>query len=237
MESPDLDLFFGEMDAAGISRIGIPGRVPNRWWGGSGNDLVFAACADRPDRLFALAAVDPFDTEAPSSIASLKAAGARAIVLEPGIADPRAYVDDPRCDEVFAASVESELPVLIMGGGEAGPDLSFNDPLRFERVAIRFPALQLVNVHAGWPFVQGILGVAYRRPNVWLMGDVYFPRLPGEGDYVCAMKTYLEGRFLFATGFPYLPMKDTVDEYGRLGLPEPTLEKVMGLNAQRLFGL
>ncbi|WP_283137981.1 amidohydrolase family protein [Rhizohabitans arisaemae] len=237
MEGKDLDGYLAECAAAGIVRAGIPARAPNRWWGGQGNAPVFAACAERPGFFFGYAAVDPFAEGAADSVAGLRDSGARAIVLEPGVADEPAYVDDPRIDPVYEASLAAGLPVLLMGGGETGPDLSFSDPLRFERVAIRFPGLPLVNVHGGWPHAQAALGVAFRRPNVWMLPDVYFPGLPGEHDYVLAMRTYLADRFLFATGYPFCPVQATVDRYLSFGLPDETLENVLYHNAVRLFGL
>lgn len=232
-----LHLFWSEFAAAGIERAGVPARVPNRWWGGKGNGPVFDAC-DADERLFAYAALNPYDDpQAADDVALLKRRGARGIVVEPGIADQPAYVDDPRIDALCEACVAERLPLFVMAGGEAGPDLSFCDPVLFERLAIRHPALQLVNVHGGWPFVQEALGVAFRRPNVWILGDVYFPNLPGEADIVLAIRTFLQERFLFSTGYPFCPLQATVDRYLEFGLPDHVLENVMGLNATRLLAL
>ncbi len=130
-----------------------------------------------------------------------------------------------------------DVPALIMGGGEAGPDLSFSDPARIDRVAIRFPELTIVNVHGGWPLAQAAVGVAFRRSNVWILPDVYFPGLPGEHDYVAAMKTFLADRFLFATGYPFCPISETIDRFAAFGLSDEILVKVFRDNAVRLFGL
>lgn len=237
MERADLAEYRAECAAAGIVRAGLPARVPNRWWGGQGNDPVFAACEDEGGFYFPYAAVDPFVGGAAGSIEGLRERGARAVVLEPGIADEPAYVDDPAMSPVYEACQALALPVLLMGGGETGPDLSFSDPVRFERVAIRFPDLPLVNVHGGWPLAQAALGVAFRRPNVWLLPDVYFPGLPGEADYLLALRTYLADRFLFATGYPFCPIEETVRRYLTFGLGDDLLAKVLAGNAVRLFGL
>ena len=236
MAGSDLAGYRAECAGAGIVSAGIPARVPNKWWGGQGNDPVFAAAAD-DSFYFPYAAVDPFLTGAAESVGGLVQRGARGIVLEPGIAEEPSYVDDPRIDPVYEACLAADIPVLLMGGGETGPDLSFSDPLRFERVALRFPSLTLVNVHGGWPLVQAALGVAFRRPNVWLLPDVYFPGLPGEADYVLAMRTFLANRFLFATGYPFCPVQATVDRYLSFGLPDSILSKVLHDNAARLFKL
>lgn len=237
MTGKDLDGYLAAVRRTGIERVGIPARVPNRWWGGQGNDLVFEACAQHPDLLYPYAAVDPSAAGAPDEVGALVARGARGIVLEPGICDVPCYVDEPTFDPLYGTCSDIGVPVLLMGGGETGPNLTFSDPVRFERVAIRFPQLQLVNVHGGWPLVQAALGVAYRRPNVWLLPDVYFPGLPGEQDYILAMRTFLRDRFVFATGYPFCPVEDILDRYHGFGLPDDVLAGVLGGNARRLFRL
>lgn len=237
LEQRSLDLFWEETAAAGIDLAGVPARVPNRWWGGAGNEPVFEACTAE-SRFFAYAALNPYDDAgAADAVAGLKERGAVGIVVEPGIADEPAYVDDPRIDPLCEACLGAGLPLLIMAGGEAGPDLSFCDPVLLDRLAVRHPALQIVNVHGGWPYVQEALGVAFRRRNVWYLGDVYFPNLPGEPDIVLAIRTFLQERFLFSTGYPFCPLKAVVDRYLGFGLPDDVLENVMGGNAARLFGI
>ena len=234
--SADLDLFLGEIEAAGISRVGIPARVDNAMYGGASNEAVLAACAVE-ERFFAYAAVDPERADAADSVADLVDAGAIGIVVEPGVGSPPAHLDERRFDPVWEACLAAGVPVLIQAGGGAGPDYSYSDPVRLERLAARFPELQIVNVHGGWPFVQAALGVAYRRPNIWMLADFYFPGLPGHDDYVRAMGTYLQDRFLFATSFPSCPVAEVVRRYTELALPAGVVEKVLGANATRLFGL
>jgi uncharacterized protein len=237
LEARSLDLYWSEMDAAGVELACVPARVPNRWWGGTGNEGVFDACA-ASERLVAYAALNPYDNpDAADAVSGLKSQGARGIVVEPGIADEPAYVDDQRIDPLCEACRGAGLPLLIMAGGEAGPDLSYCDPVLLDRLAVRHPELQIVNVHGGWPLVQGALGVAFRRPNVWYLCDVYFPGLPGEADILLAMRTFLQDRFLFSASYPFCPIGPVVDRYLSFGLPDDVLEKVMGLNAARLLGV
>jgi uncharacterized protein len=233
----DEALFRAEIEAAGIAMVGLPARVPNGLWDRSDNDLVLAVAERDPETYFAYLAVDPADPGAPRAVARHAAAGARGIVVEPCLCDPPRSLDDRRSDAVLEACEEVGLPVLLMAGGEAGDDIGHFHPLVLERLAMRFPRVQLVSVHAGWPWVQEAVGVAFRRPNVWLMPDCYFPNLPGEADYVAAAGTYLQDRFLFASGYPYSPAAATVRRYMELGLADEILAKVMGENAARLFDL
>ena len=233
----DPTLYRGEMDAAGIAIAGLPARAPNELWDASDNEAVLAAASSEPERFYAYAAVDPASPGASDSVAGLAAKGARGIVLEPCLCTPPRDLDDPLSDPVLEACEAVRLPVLLMAGGEAGADLGHFHPVNLERLAARFPRLQLVSVHAGWPWVQEAVGVAFRRPNVWLLPDCYFPGLPGHDDYLAAIRTYLRDRFLFATGYPYCPLGEMVDRYFQLGLPDDVLTAVMGDNAARLFAI
>lgn len=237
LASADEALFRAEIAAAGIAMVGLPARVPNGLWDHSDGEEVLAAVAREPELFFAYLAVDPAHPGAAETVARHAAAGARGIVVEPCLCDPPRALDDPASDAVLEACGEVGLPVLLMAGGEAGEDIGHFHPLALERLARRFPRLQLVSVHAGWPWVQESVGVAFRRPNVWLMPDCYFPNCPGQDDYVAAASTYLQDRFLFASGYPYSPVAATVRAYAELGFPDDVLAKIMGANAIRLFGL
>ncbi|MFF0226246.1 amidohydrolase family protein [Streptomyces sp. NPDC004629] len=235
MKSPDLSAYLDECKRLGIARAGLTARVPNEVWGGRGNLPVFEAVAQRPEFFFAYGAVDALAADPGAAVQQLKDRGVRGVVVEPGLAHTALHIDDRRVDPVYDACQAIGLPLLLMGGGETGPDLSYSDPLRHEQVAIRFPRLQIVYMHGGWPFVQAALGVAFRRPNVWMMPDVYFPGLPGEQDYLLAMRTYLQDRFLFASNYPYCPLTQIVERYHGFGLPDDLLTKVLHGNARRLF--
>jgi uncharacterized protein len=106
-----------------------------------------------------------------------------------------------------------------------------------DRVAINFPELQVVMVHGGFPFVQEACGVMYRRANVWLLPDIYFPGCPGEQDYLLAARTFAQDRFLFGSAYPWAPLKEHVQRYLELPLSDAVKEKIMGDNARRLFQL
>ena len=70
-----------------------------------------------------------------------------------------------------------------------------------------------------------------------MLPDVYFPGLPGEADYVKGIATFLADRFLFATGYPFCPIQETIDRYLGFGLSDEVLHKIMRENALRLFRL
>ena len=233
-----VEQLLSELRDAGVSKFVLPTRAPNPLFGGADDADAFRFRDEHRELVVLAAAPSALEGQAAlDDIAAMKGRGVAAIVVEPGVFEDPKYLDDPSLSPLYDACMQTGLPLYIMGGGNAGPDLSYANPLALDRVAARFPALQLVAVHAGWPWVSEVCGVAFRRKNVWLLPDLYFPGSPGEQDYLLALRTYLQDRFLFGTAFPFCPHAQIIARYEALGLPSTIFEKVMGLNAARLLGL
>lgn len=229
-----LPLFEGERAAAGIAITGLPARIDNGIWGGASNDDVRALAQRSPTSRIWYAAVD--HRRPAGGVDEARSRGARAIVVEPYLSDPAVHVDDMAVDHVYGEAQDLGVPVMVMLGGEYGVDLGWCDPVRVERVATRFPRLDIVVVHAAWPLIDAMLGVAYRCPRVWLLPDVYFPRLPGEQSLVRAISTFLRGRVLYGSGYPFCPMGQHLEAVRRLDLAEDVLDDFLLHNALRLLG-
>jgi Tripartite tricarboxylate transporter family receptor/Amidohydrolase len=117
----------------------------------------------------------------------------------------------------------------------AGELFSYSDPGQIDRLAARHPKLAIIAAHGSWPWVNQILGIAYRRPNVWVSPDMYL-FLPGWQMYVDAANGYLQDRFLFGTAYPALPFKATVDRFLELPFRDAVRPRLLHENAQRLLG-
>jgi len=124
-----------------------------------------------------------------------------------------------------------------MGGGNAGPDISCSDQIHVDRVAAAFPRLRIVATHGGWPFAQQIIGVAIRRPNVYVSPDMYLIDDSGCADYIAAANSHMQDQFLFATSYPFTPLKQYVDAFLTLLWRPQVLEKLLYRNAQSVLAL
>lgn len=228
--------FWAEVEQAGITNIVVPGRLPNTLFGGSSDTESLYDDLGHDSRVTILEAIAASDTDPATRIVEAQARGAKGLVFEPGL-DPGHYLDDQHNNLFYECATQASLPVYIMGGGNAGPDLTFASPVALDKVAARFPELTLVAVHAGWPWVQETLGVAFRRSNIWLLPDLYFPGMPGEADFLKAISGYLRDRFLFASAYPFCSLTELVARYRNLPIQEEVLSAVLYSNAQRLFNL
>ena len=125
-----------------------------------------------------------------------------------------------------------------MGGGNAGPDCTYTSPEHIERVARDFPDLKLISGHGNWPWAAQIIHVCYRRPNIYLSPDMYlYNDMPGSSEYISAANGFLSERFLFASAYPLMPLKQTIDTFLSLKLKPSVIDRLMYQNAAELLGI
>ncbi len=236
-QQQSMELLLGEMDEAGVDKGVVVGRLAGTL-GSVPNSDVQAIVAAHPQRFVGAASIDPTSRKgACETISAAVQAGFKLINIEPGSYPVPMYADDRRLYPIYAHCEDLGVPVIMMVGGTAGPDLSYSDPIRTDRVLADFPQLKVIVAHGGWPWVTEILHIAFRRTNMYLSPDMYFSRMPGWEEYVKAADTFLADRMLYASSFPFCPVKDYKQWFEQLPIKPTNLEKVMGGNAARLLGL
>lgn len=232
-----MSMLLDEMDRSGITLGVMVGRSSKAYGSVSNEDLKRIA-ADHPGRFLGIPALDLSDWRAARrQVDAAVAEGARAISMEPGAASEPVRNDDRRLYPLYARIEEAKLPVIIMAGGGAGPDLSYSDPVCIDRVAADFPDLQIVVTHGGWPWVHQILHVAYRRPNLWLSPDQYMVNMPGMTDWIAAADGFLSDRLIYGSSYPFLPADACADWFRALPIRPENMRRVMYDNAARLLAL
>lgn len=226
-----------QMDAAGI-RTGLV----SAWWGPNGplidNDEVAGFVAAAPDRLVGVASVDlykPIDAirELRRCVREL---GFRALRIIPWLwgLPP----DDRRYYPLYAECVELDIPFCLQVG-HTGPlrTSETGRPIPYlENVALEFPDLKIVAGHIGFPWVQEMISLATKFPNVFIDTSAYkAKRYPP--DFV----EYLRGRgrkkVLFGTNYPMLNGTDCLADLDSLGLDEEARASFLYGNAVRVFRL
>lgn len=236
-QKQSMDLLLQEMDQAGVAKGVVVGRLAGTL-GSVSNADVQRIVSDYPDRFIGAASIDPTSRRgACDTISAAIESGFKLVNIEPGSYPVPMYADDRRLYPIYAHCEDLQVPVIMMVGGTAGPDLSYSDPIRTDRVLADFPQLKVVVAHGGWPWVTEILHIAFRRPNMYLSPDMYFSRMPGWEEYVKAADGFLADRMLYASSFPFCPVKGYKSWFERLPLKPENLDKVMGANARRLLGL
>ena len=236
-QKQSMDLLLREMDAAKIDRGVVVGRLAGVL-GSVSNEDVRAIVAAHPGRFIGAASIDPTNRRrACGTIDQAVKDGFKLINIEPGSYPVPMHADDRRLYPIYAHCEDAGVPVIMMVGGTAGPDLSYSDPIRTDRVLADFPGLNVVVAHGGWPWVNEILHLGFRRQNLWLSPDMYFSRMPGWEEYVKAADGFLSDRMLYASSFPFCPVQGYKEWFEQLPLKPENRAKVMGDNARLLLGL
>ncbi len=231
------DLLLQEMDAAGVT-VGVAAGRAGGVFGTMSNDDLVQLTTQFPGRFVGLAGIDVAHRK--SAVAEIDRAlkmGLKGVVLEPGLAHTPMHIDDARVYPLYAYCEDNNIPVLLMAGGNAGPDCTYSSPEHVDRVARDFPGLALISGHGNWPWVAQIIHVCYRRPNIYLSPDTYMFGMPGASDYVDAINGFMSERFLFGTAYPFVSLKSAVDKFLQLGVREELLDNVLYANAARVLGI
>ncbi|MCY0882043.1 MAG: amidohydrolase family protein [Firmicutes bacterium] len=235
-EHNSLDTYLSAMTAAGITKSVVTGRSTPAVR--IANEDVHAIVTKAPDRLIGIGAVDPLPagvSAAVEEVRRIKKLGLHGVNIDPAFLAQPLQADDARLYPIYEECQAQELPVFLMTG-PTSPDLRFAHPAPIGQVASAFPNLTLIVSHGGYPFVDEMLGVAFVHQNVYVSPDFYL-FVAGAKDYVEAANGFLRKQFVFGTGYPFRPMKQTVDEFMQLGFHPDILEDILYNNAAQALHL
>jgi predicted TIM-barrel fold metal-dependent hydrolase len=229
-----LDGFIEEIREVGIRHAVVVGRdtpdikIPN--------EIIRDITAPHPE-LIGIASVNPQALDSRAIAEAVEEAvntlGLRGINIEPGFGTPPIQADDPLLYPVYDACKQRGVPVFLMSGPTT-PNLKYANPVAVGKVARAFPDLPIVCYHGFYPYVNEMIGVAFRYENVYVVPDMYI-FLPGGSLYVEAANGFMKEQLLFGSSYPFRAMGQTLDDFLRLGLHEEVLDRVLYQNAKRLL--
>lgn len=228
--------FLQEIHQAGLTRAVVVGRhTPGQHLP---NDQIHQIVTGH-DVLLGVGAVDPIVQGVQPALDELERAvntlGLIGIDVEPGFGQPARHADDRAYYPVYEACAALGVPVFIMSGPTT-PDPSYNDPAAIGRLAQAFPQLPIVCYHGFYPNVAGIVGVAFRHENVYVVPDMYL-FVAGAHGYVDAANGFMRDQLLFGSSYPFRPIGQSIDDFLALGFKEDVIDRVLYGNAARLLGL
>ncbi len=235
VQQRSMDLLLQEMEEAGIV-MGVAGaRVGTQ--GSMSNDESARLAREYPGKFVAFGAIDPSDRRSALKEVDrvIQELGFPGIVMDPGMQPWPMYLDDRRLYPIYQRCAELDVLVMLMAGGNAGPDVSYTFPQAIDHVTYDFPEVKFLAGHCGWPWTTQICGIALRRENLYFVLDSYMVNVPGVQDYVTAANYYMQDRAMFGSSYPYLPIKPTLDIFTSLPFKPEVLPKLLYDNAARLL--
>jgi uncharacterized protein len=205
------------------------------------NDLLAQAVREHPGFFVGFAGVDPLRASALDELDRCARLGLRGVKLHPTGQDfvpddPATFAFWRRCEDLgLVALVHTGSTGLGAGApGGLGLRLEPSRPIHLDAVAARFPRLQIIAAHAGWPWHEELLAIAMHKANVWVDVSGWVPRyLPGVvWDYTNGP---LKQKMLFGSDYPFVAPPRVLEGLREVLKPD-VLPLVLGANAGTLLG-
>ena len=234
--SKDVEAFVREIKDTGITASVVVGRdTPGIK---HSNDEIYGL-VKRHKQLVGVGSIDPHRWGIKGALAEIERAvnvlGLKAINVEPGFGSPPRNADDPMLYPIYDACQQLGVAVSIMSGPTA-PSLDMVNPSAVGHVAKAFPNLTIICYHGFYPYVNEIVGVAFRWENVVIVPDMYL-FAPGGKLYVEAANGCLRHQILFGSSYPFRPMAQSINDYRTIGFSDAVIDDVMYGNAKRVLKL
>jgi hypothetical protein len=189
-----------------------------------------------PGRIYGLGDYDPLDVK--KSLAKLeldvKTRGYKGVYVhvygyDIGLDHRKMYPLYAKCDELG-------VPVAMQVGHvlEAMPS-EHGRPMQLDRIACDFPELTIVGTHTGWPWVDEMIAVASKWPNVYLNLSAWLPKYFGPALLQFVRSKTGADKVLFGTNG--LPWSRYLEELDRLEIAPDRAAKILRENARRIYKL
>lgn len=155
------------MDEAGVDKavchaVKVPAldtHVPSEW--------VAAECARFPDRLIPMGSVDLLGGAASlREMEEITAMGSVGMKITPAPSYGMA-LNDERLMPIYEKAAELGMIIQVHTGWSGFGRLALQHPILLDDVAVRFPELKLVVVHAGENYYEEVVMMMLKNPNMY----------------------------------------------------------------------
>ncbi|MFX1556319.1 MAG: amidohydrolase family protein [Promethearchaeota archaeon] len=208
------------------------------------NDYYANIVQNFPDKFIGFAGIDPLKKmEAIREIKRSYDLGLRGIAIRPfmfGIPPHHA-----KMYPIYSKCVELDIPIWFhLSINHSTNTMEVERPIYLDIVAQDFPELKMIAGHGGWPWVNELVGVAWKNSNIYIDFASYLPKYIGiEGTGWETLIHYgnsvLQDKILFGSTWLFMGMsiKQLADEVMNLPLKESVKKKWLYDNAAKLLGI
>jgi len=211
---------------------------------GLSNDYYAEIVNQFPDKFIGIAGIDPLKKKkVVQEIQRSYEIGLRGIAIRPFMFQIRPT--DKRMYPIYSTCVELDIPIWFhMSINYSTNTMAVERPIYLDIVAQEFPELKIIAGHGGWPWVNEMVAVAWRNPNIYIDIASYLPKylsMQGTGwePLMHFGNTVLQDKILFGSTWLFmgLSIKQLADEVMKLPLKEKVKEKWLYSNAVRFFNI
>ena len=199
-------------------------------------DTIAALTEKYPGRIYGLADYDPFNIR--QSLrkleADVKERHYKGVYIH--IYGYDIPLDHKKMYPLYARCEELGIPVSMQTGHvlEAMPS-EHGRPMFLDRIACDFPDLVIIGTHTGYPWVDEMIAVATKWPNVYINISAWLPRYfsPSLTSFI-KTRTGASKILFGSNGLPWGRYLEQIDE---LGLREEAKQAILYDNPKRVHGL
>ena len=208
------------------------------------NDYYAEIVKKHPDKFVGFAGIDPLKRmKAVREIRRSYDLGLRGVAVRPfmfGIPPHHA-----KMYPIYSTCVELDIPIWFhLSINYSTNNMEVERPIYLDIVAQDFPELKIVAGHGGWPWVNELVAVAWRNPNIYIDIASYVPKylgMKGTGwePLIHFGNSVLQDKILFGSTWLFMGMsiKQLADGVMELPLKEEVKRKWLYENAARLLGI
>jgi predicted TIM-barrel fold metal-dependent hydrolase len=232
--------FLDLLDAAGVEKVLVPAarmrsfRTQRPIWEVPVRDVA-ELIETAPDRVGGLYGIDPWTRM--DGVRELEDAVRRQGFLGAHL-HPYGFglpVNDAAYYPFYARCVELDVPLVVQVGhsAEAMPS-AVGRPLLLDDVALYFPELRIVAAHTGWPWVEELVALAWKHPNVFIGTSAHAPKY-WDPALVRFLRSRGQGKVLFGTDYPVLRHAAALAQVDALGLGNEARAWLLRETARKVF--
>jgi predicted TIM-barrel fold metal-dependent hydrolase len=150
---------------------------------------------------------------------------------------------DPIYDPFYEVCLAHRRPVLVLVGytgagaglpGGGGIEIDLCHPRFVDKLAVRYPDLQIIAGRPAWPWQDEMIAVMLHKPNVVCELHGWSPKYFTD-SLKHEIPRRLRDRVMFGADYPLFTYERLVADWRALGYGEEILEKVFHANAEKLF--
>ncbi|GBC81813.1 hypothetical protein HRbin10_00925 [bacterium HR10] len=232
--------FIAMMDRLGIEKVCVPALKQAFYRKNKmGADFAYEEIAELvrayPDRIVGLAGINPF--ERMEGVRKLERAvreyGFRGAHIHPyGFGLP---LNAAEWYPFYAKCAELDIPIVIQTGHSAEfMPSACGRPILLDDVALYFPELRLIAAHTGWPWVEELIALAWKHPNVYIAVSGHAPKY-WDKSLVHFLNSRGIGKVMWGTDYPLILHEESLTQIEQLGLKPEAKRALLRETAVKVF--
>ncbi|MHA1489072.1 MAG: amidohydrolase family protein [Promethearchaeota archaeon] len=238
--------FIGQLDKMGVEKaviFNLDEETPSKI-AGLPNDYYAEIVQQYPNKFVGFAGIDPLKgMDAVREIRRSHDLGLRGVAIRPFMFQiPPTHA---KMYPIYSTCVELEIPIWFhLSINFSTYSMEVERPIHLDIVAQDFPELKIIAGHGGWPWVNEMVAVAWRNPNIYIDIASYMPKyigMKGTGwePLINLGNSVLQDRILFGSTWLFMgkSIKQLADGVMELPLKEEVKKKWLYSNAAKLLGI